>query len=67
MAKLDLFASGGGWDRGCLYDLAEKVPVIGITDYDTLTPNSQEEVMAHLVEVGHLSVAVESLMVVRSL
>ena len=33
---------------------------MGITGYDTLTPNSQEEVMAHLAGVGPLAVAVDA-------
>merc|ERR1712154_690352 len=42
----------------CMYDFMNTAPVVGITGYNTLAPNDQDAVMAHLAEHGPLAVAV---------
>merc|ERR1711874_199541 len=42
----------------CEYDYNGMPPAVGLTGYNTLTPNDQDAVMTHLAEVGPLAVAV---------
>ena len=42
----------------CEYDYNGMPPSVGLTGYEILTPNNQDEVMQHLAEVGPLAVAV---------
>ena len=44
----------------CRYDYKGRPPVVGLTGYNTLTPNDQDAVMTHLAEVGPLAVAVDA-------
>jgi len=52
------YTAGGGNQGECEYDFSNMRPVVGITGYNTLTPNDQDAVMTHLAEVGPLAVAV---------
>merc|ERR1711890_85081 len=52
------YTAGGGNQGQCEYDFENMRPVVGITGYNTLTPNDQDAVMTHLAEVGPLAVAV---------
>merc|ERR1719228_786245 len=53
------YTSGSTTQTGdCMYDFMNTAPVVGITGYNTFSPNDQEAVMTHLAEVGPLAVAV---------
>jgi cathepsin L len=52
------YTAGSGSTGSCDYDYSNSAPVVGITGYNTLTPNDQDAVMTHLAEVGPLGVAV---------
>ena len=52
------YTAGNGVTGDCSYDYNGMPPTVGLSGYDTLTPNNQEEVMQHLAEVGPLAVAV---------
>jgi len=53
------YTSGSTTQTGdCMYDFMNTAPVVGITGYNTFTPNDQDAVMTHLAEVGPLAVAV---------
>jgi len=52
------YTAGNGVTGDCSYDYNGMAPSVGVTGYETLTPNSQEEVMQHLAEVGPLAVSV---------
>ena len=53
------YTSGNGGVTGdCEYDYNGMPPAVGLTGYNTLTPNDQDAVMTHLAEVGPLAVAV---------
>ena len=47
-----------GSSEECFHSSINASPKIGITGYNTLTPNSQEEVLAHLTNIGPLAAAV---------
>merc|ERR1711970_1138994 len=45
------YTSGTTTQTGdCMYDFMNTAPVVGITGYNTLAPNDQDAVMAHLAE-----------------
>jgi len=44
----------------CTYDLDTLTPVVGLTGYNSLTPNDEAAVMQHIAEVGPLSIAVDA-------
>jgi len=44
----------------CTYDLETLQPVIGLTGFNSLTPNDEAAVMQHIAEVGPLSIAVDA-------
>jgi len=52
------YTSGSGATGDCEYDYNGMPPAVGLTGYNTLTPNDQDAVMTHLAEVGPLAVAV---------
>merc|ERR1712123_192883 len=53
------YTSGTTTETGdCMYDFMNTAPVVGITGYNTMSPNDQDAVMTHLAEVGPLAVAV---------
>jgi len=53
------YTSGSTTQTGdCEYDYNGMPPAVGLTGYNTLTPNDQDAVMTHLAEVGPLAVAV---------
>ena len=54
------YTSGNGVTGDCEYDYNGMPPVVGLTGYNTLTPNDQDAVMTHLAEVGPLAVGVAS-------
>merc|ERR1711887_471965 len=47
-------------DEDCTYDLETLTPVVGLTGYNSLTPNDEAAVMQHIAEVGPLSIAVDA-------
>jgi len=47
-------------DEDCTYDLDTITPVVGLTGYNSLTPNDEAAVMQHIAEVGPLSIAVDA-------
>merc|ERR1719370_907194 len=51
------YTSGSGATGDCEYDYNGMPPAVGLTGYNTLTPNDQDAVMTHLAEVGPLAVA----------
>jgi len=44
----------------CTYDLETVAPVVGLTGYNSLTPNDEAAVMQHIAEVGPLAIAVDA-------
>ena len=44
----------------CDYDLASMTPVVGLTGYNSLTPNDEMAVMEHIANVGPLSIALDA-------
>jgi len=53
------YTSGTTTETGdCMYDFMNTAPVVGITGYNTMSPNDQDAVLTHLAEVGPLAVAV---------
>jgi len=52
------YTAGNGVTGDCSYDYNGMPPAVGLSGYDTLTPNNQQEVMEHLANVGPLAVAV---------
>ena len=42
----------------CNYDLSSMTPMVGLTGYNSLTPNDEMAVMEHIARVGPLSIAV---------
>ena len=55
------YESGSTGDGGdCSYDLASKTPVVGLTGYNSLTPNDEAAVMQHIAEVGPLAIALDA-------
>jgi len=53
------YTSGTTTQTGdCMYDFMNTAPAVGITGYNTMSPNDQDAVMTHLAEVGPLAVAV---------
>jgi len=55
------YVSGTTGDGGsCDYDLSSMTPVVGLTGYNSLTPNDEEAVMQHIAEVGPLAIALDA-------
>merc|ERR1712121_301787 len=55
------YVSGSTGDGGdCTYDLDTLKPVVGLTGFNSLTPNDEAAVMQHIAEVGPLSIAVDA-------
>ena len=50
--------SGDGGD--CDYDLSKMTPVVGLSGYNSLTPNDEEAIMQHIAEVGPLAIAADA-------
>jgi len=44
----------------CTYDLETITPVVGLTGYNSLTPNNEAAVMQHIAEVGPLAIALDA-------
>jgi len=44
----------------CDYDLSSMTPVVGLTGYNSLTPNDEMAVMEHIANVGPLSIALDA-------
>ena len=44
----------------CTYDLETIAPVVGITGFNSLTPNDEAAVMQHIAEVGPLAIAADA-------
>jgi len=47
-------------DEECTYDLETITPVVGLTGYNSLSPNDEAAVMQHIAEVGPLAIAVDA-------
>jgi len=53
------YTSGTTTETGdCMYDFMNTAPAVGITGYNTMTPNDQDAIMTHVAEVGPLAVSV---------
>ena len=50
--------TGDGGD--CTYDLNSLKPMVGMTGYNSLTPNDEAAVMQHIAEVGPLAIALDA-------
>ena len=44
----------------CNYDLSSMTPMVGLTGYNSLTPNDEMAVMEHIANVGPLSIALDA-------
>ena len=44
----------------CDYDMSAMTPVVGLTGYNSLTPNDEMAVMEHIANVGPLSIALDA-------
>jgi len=55
------YVSGTTGDGGdCTYDLNSLKPVVGMSGYNSLTPNDEAAVMQHIAEVGPLAIALDA-------
>ena len=55
------YVSGSTGDGGeCMYDLEKMTPVVGMTGYNSLTPNDEDAIMHHIAEVGPLAIAADA-------
>merc|ERR1712048_28960 len=54
------YTAGNGVTGDCSYDYNGMPPAVGLSGYDTLTPNNQQEVMEHLANVGPQNIVVLS-------
>ena len=49
------YTAGNGVTGDCSYDYNGMAPSVGVTGYETLTPNSQEEVSCDWWTAGHVT------------
>ena len=49
------YTAGNGVTGDCSYDYNGMAPSVGVTGYETLTPNSQEEVSCGWRRAGHMT------------